>query len=154
MNIIVGTINQVQQPQNSAPPAPPFTYLGVAQGMMPGVKALANTSPRVPVLALALLAAHVLECLLKAFISRDGSDACLKRKDVRHNLEALWEMAECQGLPIATPPPGWVISLSDLHNSPYYLRYSTGVNGVVLPAVEPMTTDLGNLMQTVCEHLG
>ena len=41
--------------------------------MMPGVKILAEAEPTCAP-ALALVAAHVLECLLKAYLSRDGSD--------------------------------------------------------------------------------
>ncbi len=60
------------------PPAgPPRTYFDVAQGLMPGAKVLAAASP-VPASALTLLCGHVCECLLKAYLSHDGSDAPLE----------------------------------------------------------------------------
>jgi len=131
-----------------APAAPPHTYFGVAQSMMSGVKVLATASPSSP-LALSLVAAHVLECLLTAYLSRDGSDAALKDRNVRHNLNALWAMAFAQGLRVSQSPPSWVDCLSGLHDSPYYLRYSTGVHGIVSPGAEPMTSELAALLETV-----
>jgi hypothetical protein len=135
-----------------APAAPPYTYFGVAQSMMPGVKVLAATSPP-PALALALVAAHVLECLLKAYLSRDGSDAALKDLNFRHDLNALWAMAFAQGLRISGSPPSWADCLSGLHKPPYYLRYSTGVHGIVSPAAEPMTSELAALLDNVGKQL-
>lgn len=70
----------------------PAGSLSIAQRMMPGVKVLAAASP-LPALTLALVAAHVLECMLKAFLSRDGSDDAIKKPNVRHNLEAPSAMA-------------------------------------------------------------
>ena len=152
MEPITGTASITLQPVTIAPAAPPFTYFGVAQTMIPGVKVLAAASP-LPALALALVAAHVLECLLKAYLSKDGSDAVLKNPDVRHGLEALWAMAFAQGLRIAESPPDWVACLSALHKSPYYLRYSTGVHGIVSPGAEPMTSELAALVETVRAQL-
>jgi len=125
--------------------------------MMPGVKVLAAASPP-PALALVLVAAHVLECLLKAYLSRDGSDAALKNPDVRHDLNALWAMAFAQGLHVPESPPSWADCLSGLHKSPYYLRYSgvrrgTGVHGIVSPGAEPMTSDLAALVEIVRRQL-
>ena len=148
MEPITGTASITLQPVTIAPAAPPHTYFGVAQSMMAGVKVLAAASPP-PALALALVAAHVLECLLKAYLSRDGSDAALKSPDVRHDLNALWAMAFAQGLPVPEAPPSWVDCLSGLHKSPYYLRYSTGVHGIVSPGAEPMTSELAALLETV-----
>jgi len=121
--------------------------------MLPGVKVLAAASP-LPVLALALVAAHVLECLLKAYLSRDGSDAEVRNSDVYHDLNALWAMAFSQGLRVPESPPGWVDGLSGLHKRPYYLRYSTGVHGIVSPGAEPMTSELAALLETVQGQLG
>ena len=116
--------------------------------MMPGVKVLAAASPP-SALALALVAAHVLECLLKTYLSRDGSDAELKGRELRHNLNALWARAFAQGLQVSESPPSWVDCLSVLHNTPYYLRYSTGVHAVVLPGAEPMMSELVALVDIV-----
>ena len=75
------------------PAGPPHTYFGVAQEMMPAVRLLANASPPASPLALCLVAAHVLECLLKAYLSRDGDDARLTKKAGRHDLNGLWKLA-------------------------------------------------------------
>jgi hypothetical protein len=135
-----------------ATPAPPYTYFGVAQSMMPGVTILAAASPSSP-LALCLVAAHVLECLLKAYLSRDGSDVGVKNPNVRHDLNALWGMAFAQGLLVPQSPPAWVDCLSGLHKHPYYLRYSTAVHGIVSPAPEPMASELRALFETVRRQL-
>ena len=76
MEPITGTASIALQPVTIEPAALSHTYFGVAQSMMPGVKVLAAASPT-SALALALVAAHVLECLLKAYLSRDGSDAVM-----------------------------------------------------------------------------
>lgn len=143
-----GTGSIPLQPVTSTPACPPDTYFAVAQSMMPGVKVLAAASPPCD-LALALVATHVLECLLKTYLSRDGSDAELKRRELRHNLNALWARASAQGLQVSESPPGWVDRLSVLHNGPYYLRYSSGVHAVVLPEAEPMMSELVALLEIV-----
>lgn len=152
MEPITGTGSLTAQGASIVPAAPPHTYFGAAQSMMPGVKVLASASPP-PALVLALVAGQVLECLLKAYLSRDGSDDVLKKPHVRHNLEALWAMAVAQGLHISESPPDWVTCLGGLHNSPYYLRYSTGVHGIVSPGVEPMTSELEALVEIVRRQL-
>ena len=152
MKPIIGKSSVTFDPLITGPAAPPHTYLGVAQGMLSGLKVLADASPP-PILALSLVAAHMLECLLKAFLSKDGSDADLKNKKVRHNLNALWRMAFEQGLRISETPPSWADRLSSVHNSPYYLRYSTGVHGIILPAVEPMVSELEALLDLIREQI-
>jgi hypothetical protein len=153
MEPITGTASITLQPVTIAPAVPPHTYLGVAQSMMSGVKVLAAASPP-SALALALVAAHVLECLLKAYLSRDGSDAALKNPNVRHDLNALCAMAFAQGLRVPESSPTWVDCLSGLHKSPYYLRYSTGVHGIASPGAEPMTSELTALVGIVRGQLG
>jgi len=114
---------------------------------------LAAATP-VPAPALAFLCSHILECLLKAYLSRDGSDARLKDDSkLRHDLNALWELAFVEGLPIEKSPPTWVNTLSNLHKSPYYLRYSTGVHGIVTPGAEPMTSELAALVELAGQQL-
>jgi hypothetical protein len=132
-------------------PGPPETLLGVAEALMPGVTALAAFPPAA--LALALLCTHVLECLLKAYLSRHGSDAEVKKPDLRHNLSALWARAFADGLQVQETPPDWAECLSRLHNAPYHLRYSIGVHGIISPAAEPMASDLAALLETVREGL-
>ena len=116
--------------------------------MLPGVRILAAASP-LPALPLALVSAHVLECMLKAYLSKSGDDLRLKQSDIRHNLNALWSLANSEGLNIPNQPPQWVECLSHLHKSPYYLRYSTGVHGLSTPAPEPMTAELAALLEQV-----
>lgn len=120
--------------------------------MLEGVQVFAQAT-RSPALPMALLAAHSLECALKAFVSRGGDDRAVMDPKIRHNLEALWAMAHGEGLAIPNSPPHWVSNLSHLHNSPYYLRYSTGVNGVVSPSPEPMTSELAALVGLVATSL-
>lgn len=148
MEPITGTASITLPSISIAPAGPPHTYLGIAQSMMAGVKVLAAASP-VAALPLALVAAHTLECLLKAYLSRGGSDDAVKKPNVRHNLVALWEMAVAQGLQISRSLPEWVTCLSGIHDSPYYLRYSTGVHGIVSPGAEPMTSELDALLKLV-----
>lgn len=105
-------------------------------------------------MALSLLAAHTLECVLKAYLSKAlGSDELLKQRALRHNLVALWKLAAASGLPVAPEPPDWAACLGGLHDSPYYLRYSTGVHGIVSPAPQPMTTELRSLLDAVRKSL-
>jgi hypothetical protein len=153
MEPITGTASITFQSMTIAPAAPPHTYFGVAQSMMPGVKVLAVASPP-PALALALVAAHVLECLLKAYLSRDGSDAAVTKRGVRHDLNVLWAKAFAQGLRVPESPPSWVDRLNGLHKWPYYLRYSTGVHGIISPGAEPMTSELAALLEIVRGQLG
>jgi hypothetical protein len=148
MKEITGTSNLVTGASTTAPPAPPFTYLGVAESLMPGIEVLAASEGQIAYAA-ALLTSHALECLLKAAPSKDGSDRQVKKENLRHNLEGLWHESRRCGLPVDAAPPTWVLTLSKLHASPYHLRYSVGVHGVVLPAVAPMVADLRELMRQV-----
>ena len=145
---IIGTANLVAPAMRMLPAGPPHTCFGVARSMLPGVRTLSAATPLAP-LALCLVAAHVLECTLKAYLSRGGSDKAVRASTVRHNIVALWSMAHAQGLAVTLAPPDWVKTLSDLHNSPYHLRYSTGVYGIVKPAIQPMAAELESLVQTV-----
>lgn len=131
---------------------PPYTYLGIANAMLAGVRVLAAANP-LPALPLALVAAHVLECALKAYLSRTGDDTAVRKPDVRHDLTALWEMAFKDGLPITQSCPTWVTLLSEIHGPPYFLRYSTGVHGIQSPGPEPMTSELASLVRLVGQQL-
>ncbi len=158
MEPIKGPASSILGPLTVAPAGPPGTYFDVAENMLRGVQVLAPP-PLPSTLALALVAAHVLECLLKASILRGGPDATLEKelehgKD-RHNLTALWGKAFAQG---PTSPPGWAEHLSRLHNRPYPLRYSKAkdgatrpgyFHGIGSPAPEPMTSELAALLETV-----
>jgi len=148
MEPVIGEPSGTLPPLQMMPPSPPATYMGIAYAMLPGVRILAAATP-LPALPLAMLSAHVLECILKAYLSRSGNDQRVTKRDVRHNLNALWSMAHAEGLDIQVTSPQWVDCLSHLHDSPYYLRYSTGVHGITAPAPEPMVTELGVLIDMV-----
>jgi len=133
-------------------PGPPDTYLGVAGHLLSDVSILAKAMPPSGI-GLPMLCAHALECTLKAYLSRGGNDAHVRAGDVRHNLAKLWMMAFEDGLRIPSQPPGWVGQLSALHDGPYHLRYSTGVNGIVSPAPELMAAGLPELLDLVRSHV-
>lgn len=132
-----------------SPAGPPFTYLGVASALSSAVNALAESPAKTKALGISLMAAHCLECTLKAFLSRGGCDKRLKESPLRHDLMALWRLSHEEGLAISMPPPDWVENLARLHNSPYYLRYSTGVHGILLPANQPMADQLAEILNLV-----
>jgi hypothetical protein len=141
-------------------PAPPDTYLGVAESMLTGAQALAVSGPS-SAMALALVCSHVLECFLKASLTRRRPKLHSKKKaetevmksHKRHNIAWLWTAASRRGLAITRVPPPWAKRLSEVHAHPYYLRYSTGVHGVVLPGAEPMVSELSALAKLVREQV-
>jgi hypothetical protein len=132
--------------------APPYTYIGIALHMVNGAKSLASIENPPPV-ALAMLAAHGLECILKAYLSRGGDDRFVKQTGIRHNLNELWSRSVADGLAVPDEPPAWVRTLSDLHDWPYHLRYSTGIHGMGVPSAQPMATELSELFSSVCEQI-
>lgn len=152
MEPVTASISVTDGPDTMGPPGPPHTYIGIAYCMMQGVCVLAEASP-LPALPLAMVSAHVLECALKAYLSRSGDNARLKKSNIRHNLEALWSLAHSEGLNIQREPPVWVLLLSHIHKPPYFLRYSTGVNGLTTPAPEPMATELSSIVEQVRTQL-
>ena len=131
-----------------APAGPPHTYLGVATSLLPGLRAL-STAPGECSVALALVAAHIVECTLKAYLSRAGSDAGLRERKVRHNLELLWSRAEADGLSVATTPPDWLLVLHRLHDEPYPLRYARNIYGIATTSAQPMCGELEALVESV-----
>jgi hypothetical protein len=145
-----------------ATPGPPETYFGVAQSLLPGANVLASHTPQCS-MALALVTSHVLECLLKASITRRQTDphskAAAEREvmepNKRHNLEWLWVTAAQRGLPVNATPPDWALNLHRVHTGPdYFLRYSKGVHGMLLPAAQPMVADLAVITELVRTQLG
>lgn len=152
MKPVTGTAEIALAPVRVLPAGPPHTYIGIASGLLPGIRILANAASP-PALPLTMLCAHMLECVLKAYVSRSGDDSRVKQADVRHSLNALWCLAHSVGFAVPATPPDWVASLSGLHESPYYLRYSTGVHGLVLPPTEPMVSELAALLEQVRSQL-
>jgi hypothetical protein len=131
-------------------PTPSESYFGIARQMMIAVPILMNAKPA-PAIALTFISAHVLECLPKAYLSKRGRTWSNREQ---HDLVRLWEMAREEGLPIDNPPPKWVLDLEALHSGPdYYLRYSTGVHGIVGPVLDDMTSGLATLLETVQANL-
>lgn len=144
----------ILQPMKMASAGPPHTYFEVAQSMLPGVKVRAVASP-LPALALALVAAHVLECLVFAEILplERGGIRCAQERPIASRSE------RGPGNGFHARPPGsggtadWVDRLSGIHKNPFYLRYSTEVHGIVSPGAEPMTAELAALLEIVRGHL-
>lgn len=149
---VVATGNAVTPNAVVVPPRPPYTYLGMARALLVGVPLLARAGAPASI-ALAFVAAQVAECSLKAYLARSGDDERLKSPALRHNLEALWDLARIEGLPLSGQAPTWLLTLSVLHNKPYFIRYSTGVHALGTPAGEPMATELAAIVELVSQHL-
>jgi hypothetical protein len=147
-----GSVNVVLDGVTINPARPPHTYLGVARAISPAIICLSGAQPKLA-LPICLLAAHQAECLLKAYLSRDGSDDRVRAREIRHNLGELWAMASVDGLNISARPPQWLERLSELHAAPYHLRYSVGIHGIITPAPDDISSGLGHLLQVVEESL-
>ena len=127
-------------------------YMIVARDLLQGVEAL-STLPKVSSRGCALIAAHVLECALKAFLWHKGKKE-IRARDVQHDLVALWNMAYKEGLSIPQVPPDWCTTLSSGHGRRFYFRYLEGhgktvVHGGQTPALIPMAVALRNLIEMV-----
>jgi hypothetical protein len=146
-SIITGTANIYEAPDRIGPAGPPYTYLGVARALAPSIKILEVAVPPQPS-AHALVVAHTVECLLKAYLSRSGQDDSLKQKSLRHNLVGLWNLATIEGLSLSGVP-SWLQRLSEVHDQPYYLRYSTGIHILVTPPMCDMTLGVEELLRIV-----
>ena len=128
-------------------------YIIVARDLLQGVEALSpikNIHPR----SCALIAAHALECILKAYLWHRGKKEEIVKHDVRHDIVALWNMAykeKTLGIPKAEPD--WVNILGLGHRRRYYLRYQKGEQGVVhggqYPELIPMAAELRKLYEMV-----
>lgn len=75
-------------------------YMIVARDLLKAVEALSILPPNIPPRGCAMLAAHALECALKAFLWQKGKKKQIRRDDVQHDLVALWNMAHKEGLSI------------------------------------------------------
>lgn len=135
------------------PPTQLDAYIIVARDLLQGVEALSNIKihPR----ACALLAAHALECALKAFLWHKGKTEEIRKPNIQHNLITLWEMSYNENsLNIPKNPPAWVRILSEGHGPNFYFRYQEGeqktiVNGGQTPDLIPMAKALKELVKKV-----
>jgi hypothetical protein len=153
MKPITVTISVTEEQDSVAPVAPHEAYLAAAVGLMRGAMLLADAPPSDSALAFALLSGQILECSLKAFLSKAGvKERELKQPVLRHNLSALWKLAATKGLPISAIPPDWAGILNGLHD-PYYLRYPKGLHGLVLPNAQQTTSELGRLIENVRQRI-
>ena len=153
MDPITATISITEEADSVAPVAPHEAFLAAAVGLMRGAMVLAAASPSESAPALALLSGQILECSLKAFLSKAGlTEPELKK--VGHNLSALWALAATKGLPISATPPDWAGTLNSLHDYPYNLRYPMGLHGLVLSNAQQTTLELGHLIETVRQTIG
>lgn len=132
-------------------------YEIVANELLQGVEAL-SALPNVPPRSCALIAAHALECALKAFLWHNGKRTEIKKHNVRHDLEALWNMAYKASLGIPQAPPDWCTILGSGHGPNFYFRYQEGqkvgqqktvVHGGQTPALIPMAVELKKLIKMV-----
>ena len=151
MEKITGSAHIRLEPVSISKVTPVEAYMGVAESLMPGMQLLINTPPFYAI-PITLLAGHILECLLKAFLSKTGvSEKDLKdKKKFGHNLNKLWQGAANRKLPISSVLPPWAKRLSELHGSPYRLRYNSGrVHGFTLPNSQELSSELTKLLETV-----
>jgi len=127
MEPITATFSVTEEPDSVAPVAPREAFLAVAVGLVRGAMVLAAAPPSESAWALALVSGHILECSLKAFLSKAGLTEP-ELKEVGHNLSELWARAVRKGLPISATPPDWTETLNRLHDKPYILRYPMGLH--------------------------
>ena len=102
-----------------------------------------------------MIAAHALECALKAFLWHKGKKTEIRNPKVQHDLVTLWSMAyKEKALSIPKVPPDWVKILSSGHGPNFYFRYQKGKGKTVLhggqtPALIPMAVELKKLIKIV-----
>jgi hypothetical protein len=154
MKPILVTSSIVEQPDTVAPATPSRSHFGVAENLIPAARYLVAGPPAVSP-ALAFLCAHILECLLKAYLLKAGvSEKKLKKSGQNHALTVFWMEAVALGLPLSQTPPPWAENLDRLHKGPnYYLRYSKGVHAISVPAHEPMISELTQILEVVRARL-
>ena len=149
-----GRLNATLSAFRMVPPSQLDAYLIVARELLQGVEVLSgfnNINPR----SCALIAAHSLECMLKAFLCHKGKIEELRKPKVRHDLLALWDLSYNEDdLCIPKSPPDWVKVLSLGHGPDYYFRYQEGKNKVVVnvgsfPELVPMEMALREIFEKV-----
>jgi len=123
--------------------------MNVAGSFVRSVELLVANAKAVEVWGIALLSAHALEIVLKAFLlAKEVTEDELVKK-VGHNLEKAWRKASTLGLQIPVQPPRWCMLLNLVHDSPYLVRYPPTNTGVVLPNLSDLSADLRGLYDLV-----
>ena len=128
-------------------------YLVVANDLLQGVMVLSNET-HMPPRSCAMLAAHALECALKAYLWQVGRNVEIQNPKTRHDLIALWNLAHAEGLAISESPPVWCAVLSVGHGPNFYFRYQVGegrnlVHGGQTPELVSMFAELGEIVKLV-----
>ncbi len=129
-------------------------YMIVARDLLQAIEAL-STLKKISQRSCALLAAHALECTLKAFLWHKGKKKEIRSRKVQHDLVALWDMAyKEKDLSIPKVPPDWCMVLSSGHGPNFYFRYQEGVRRTLVqggqtPALIPMAVELKKLIKKV-----
>ncbi|WP_299982713.1 hypothetical protein [Desulfobacula sp.] len=149
-----GSINGSLPPLRMVPPSQLDAYIIVARDLLQGVEALSNINT-INHRACSLIAAHALECTLKAFLWYKGKKEEIRKPKVQHNLITLWDMSYNEKtLNIPKSPPDWVKILSLGHGPNFYFRYQEGekkavVQGGQTPALIPMAIALKEIIEKV-----
>lgn len=130
-------------------------YMIVINDLLPAIETLSKFE-KLPSRGCALLAAHALECALKAIIRHHSLIFTQKE---RHDLVALWKIVASENIiDISNEPPDWVKILSIGHGPNFYFRYQQGENKVFVhggqtPALAPMFQDLTDLTKKISSKL-
>ena len=124
-------------------------YLTAARRLCSGVEALAKGTGATG-LAYSFLAAHALECALKAYLSGIGFTINrLTHAPLGHDLENLWIEAATRGLTIPARPPHWCSILNQEHGVEFAFRQPAGLHGSQLPALIAMALNLAEIVSVI-----
>lgn len=149
-----GSINASLPAFGMVPSSQLDAYMIVSRNLLQGVEALSGFN-NIHHRSCVLIAAHSLECALKAFLWHKGKKEEIRKPKVQHNIVALWDLSYKEGdLCIPESPPDWVETLSLGHGPNFYFRYQEGegkniVNGGVTPALIPMAMALKELVEEI-----
>lgn len=147
-------INGMLPPISINQPTQIDAYLVVARDLLQGVEAL-SIMTKLPPRSCSLIAAHALECILKAFLWHKGKRKKIRQSKIQHNLVALWGHG-IQGrrswYSTSTARLGYHISIG--HGPNFYFRYQEGeektiVNGGQTPELIPMKIAMKDLFEIV-----
>lgn len=128
-------------------------YMASANGLLPSLKLLASSGSE-HLRACALVGGNLLECALKAFLTKKVEANALKEPKIRHNLEALWRMSVENNLPIDAAPPPWCVVLNSRHGGQkFHLRYQAEVHGLKFPHPSDMIDELPKVLAVVEQAL-